>query len=103
MFNSFFKSVFNKININNKCLDVQKCKLPSLGNFQISIEEVHTILKSLDKNKSLGSDEIPPIVLSHCAKSLAPSLCAVINKSLELGQFPENWCNANMCPIYSTK
>ena len=102
MFNSFFQSVFNKRDINNKCPDVEKCKLPSLGNFQITIEEVHTILKSLDKNKSSGPAEIPPIVLSQCANSLAPSLCALINKSLELGQFPENWRSANICPIYKS-
>ena len=69
---------------------------------QITIEEVHTILKSLDKNKSSGPDEIPPIVLSHCAKSLASSLCALIKKSLELGQFPENWRNTNICLIYKS-
>ena len=80
----------------------RKCKLPSLGNFQITIEEVHTILKSLDKNKSSGPDEILPIVLSQCANSLAPSLCALINRSLELGQFPENWRSANICPIYKS-
>ena len=76
--------------------------MPSLGNFKITIEEVHTILKSLDKNKSSGPDEIPPIVLSQCANSLAPSLCALINKSLELGQFPENWRSANICPNYKS-
>ena len=77
-------------------------KFTSLGNFQITIEEVHTILKSLEKNKSSGPDKIPPIVLSQCAKFLAPSLCALINKSLELGQLPENWRNANICPIYKS-
>ena len=56
----------------------------------------------MDKNKSSGPDEILPIVLSQCAKSLASSLCALINKSLELGQFPENWRNANICPIYKS-
>ena len=80
-----------------------KCRLPSLGNFQITIKEVHTILKILDKNKSSGPDKIPPIVLSQCAKSLASALCAFkINRSLELGQFPENWRNANICPIYKS-
>ena len=75
----------------------------SFRKFTITIEEVHTILKSLDKNKSAGPDEIPPIVLSHCAKYLAPSLlCALINKSLELGHIPENWCNANIYPIYKS-
>ena len=96
------QDIANKRDINNKCPDVEKCKLPSLGNFQITIEEVHTILKSLDKNKSSGPDEIPPIVLSQCANSLAPSLCALMNKSLELGQFPENWRSANICPIYKS-
>ena len=102
MFNSFFQSVFGKRDIYKKCPAVEKCKLPSVGNSQIAIEEVHTILKSLDKNKSSGPDNIPPIVLSQCAKSLAPLLCALINKSLELGQFPENWRNTNICPIYKS-
>ena len=50
------------------------------------------IMKSLNKIKSSGPS----------AKSLAPSLCALINKSLELGQFPENWRNANICPIFNS-
>ena len=51
MLNSFLQSVFNTRDINNNCPDVEKCKLPSLGNYQITIEEVHTITKYLDKNK----------------------------------------------------
>ena len=43
MSNSFFQSVFNKRDINYKCPDVEKCKLPSLGIFQITIEEVNTV------------------------------------------------------------
>ena len=38
MFNSFFQSVFNKRDINNKCPDVEKCKLPSsivISNLQL--------------------------------------------------------------------
>ena len=102
MFNSFFQSVFSKKDVNNKYPVVKKCKLPSLGNFQITIEEVHTILKSLDKNKSSGPDEISPITLSQCTKPLAPSLCDLINKSLKLGQFSENCRNANICHIYKS-
>ena len=102
MFNSFFLTIFSKRDINNKFPDVEKWKLPFLGNLQIIIEEIHTILKYLDKNKYSGPDEIPPIVLSQCAKSLAPSLYALKNKSLEWGHFPENWRNANMCPIYKS-
>ena len=90
---------FNKRDINNKCTDVN---LTFLENFQITIEEIHTILKPLEENKSSGPVEIPPIVLSQCAKSLAPSLCALINKLLELGQFPEDWRNANIRLIYKS-
>ena len=64
--------------------------------------QLSTLLKSLDKNKYSGPDEMPPIFLSQCANSLAPSLCALINKSLELGQFTENWRNANICPVYKS-
>ena len=60
MFNSFFQSVFNKRDINNKCPDVEKCKLPSLGYFQITIEEVHTILKSLVKINLLVQTKFHP-------------------------------------------
>ena len=88
--------IFCKRNINSKCSDVEKCKLPFLGIFQIAIEEVHTIIKTLDKNKSSGRDEITPIVLSQCAKYLAPPPCALIIKSLELGKFSEKWRRANM-------
>ena len=75
MFNSFYQSVFNKIDINNKCSDVEKCKLLSSGNFQITIEEVRTILKSLDKNKSSSPDKILLIVKSVRKVSCTITVC----------------------------
>ena len=75
MFNSFYQSVFNKRDINNKCPDVEKCKLLSSGNFQITIEEVRTILKSLDKNKSFSPDKILLIVKSVRKVSCTITVC----------------------------
>ena len=74
---------------------------------EISVEaaEVADLLRNLDVNKALAPDRIPARVLNE----LAPSLCYLFNKSLNLGVVPLQWkrteennrplrANARKCP-----
>ena len=94
MLNIFFQSVFSKIYrpINNTCPDLKKVSFPHWENFEIQLKK-YTLLSNIwIKTIVLVMMKFhPSFLVMQCAKSLAPSPCALINTSLELGQFPENW------------
>ena len=56
-------------------------------------------LLNLDPNKSVGPDNIPPIVLKHCAQSLAKPLCRLFNYFYINETFPTLWKTANVQSI----
>ena len=58
------------------------------------------ILRSLDTKKAIGHDKPPSFVLKECADSLAPSITAIINFSLNKGFHLSDWKKANIPPIF---
>ena len=58
------------------------------------------ILRSLDTKKAIGHDKLPTIVLKECADSLAPSIMAIINFSLNKGFQLSDWKKASIPPIF---
>ncbi|EDO39184.1 predicted protein, partial [Nematostella vectensis] len=57
-------------------------------------------LASVDPRKARGPDNIPSAVQKICADELAPSLCVLFNKSLELGKLPAEWKKSLIVPIF---
>lgn len=66
----------------------------------MSFDKVVVILRSLDTKKAIGCDKLPTIVLKECAYSLAPSITAIINFSLNKGFQLSGWKKANVPPIF---
>ena len=67
---------------------------------QLSTEEVARTLLALDSTKATGPDEIPSRLLKDTACQIAPSLTQIFNKSLCLGEIPDEWKLANIVPIH---
>ena len=42
----------------------------------------------------------PPRILKELSHELAPILSVIFQASLDSGQLPEDWRNANVSPIY---
>jgi len=59
-------------------------------------------LKHLTPSKSTGSDGIPPSFLKHCATSLAPSLTAIVNESLQEGVVPTSFKLSHITAIHKS-
>ena len=57
-------------------------------------------LKALEVGKATGPDEIPAKLLKETASVIAPSLCKIFNKSLQLGSLPSDWKLANVVPVH---
>ena len=48
----------------------------------------------------LGTFNIPVRLLKNTAHEIAPSLCAIFNKSIRLVKFPTEWKVANIVPVH---
>ena len=70
--------------------------------FQFAVipeEEVLKALCSLDETKATGPDGISARLLRMSAPAISKSLTLLFNASLKLGQFPQEWKEANVTPV----
>ena len=58
------------------------------------------VLTNLNNNKAHGPDGIPARLLTETSSQIAPSLCALFNKSLRCGVLPDDWKLANVVPVH---
>jgi hypothetical protein len=95
-FNTYFASVFSSENLPDETSGP-----PVLTELTLTELEVETILNSLNTNKATGPDEIPARLLKNTAAKVAPSLCRLLNISLQHGIIvPRDWKLANVVPVY---
>ena len=82
----------------------EKSKLVSppitLDNIIVLVNDVLSITKSLNINKSSGSDLVGNTVLNKCSESLALPLSILFNNSLQNSHFPTAWKRADIYPIF---
>ena len=98
--NDFFQSVFTEepegelpeapvYEFNNPLIDVE-----------VDVAEVQKLLKNLKNGKAAGPDDIPTILLSETAETLALPVSIIFRKSLDEGQLPHIWKKAKVTPIF---
>ena len=67
---------------------------------QVTENEVLKVLKNLNVAKANGPDGISNTHLKSTADSIASPLCKLFNRSLATGQFPDEWKEANVSPVF---
>ena len=98
--NSFFQSVFT-IEPEGELPDPPEYIFASeLNDFDITIEQVKKLLKSLHTGKASGPDGINPLFLANTAESIALPIFLIFKKSLSEGKIPNEWRQANVSPIF---
>ena len=73
---------------------------PFLESVEIQDVEICTLLKKLKPHKSPGPDDIHPQLLSELAEVVAKPLKIIFRKSLETGQVPDYWKEANITAVH---
>ncbi|KAL8615270.1 hypothetical protein ACOMHN_051762 [Nucella lapillus] len=63
-------------------------------------EGVLKLLWDINPNKAPGPDKIPNLVLKKCAPNLAPAMTTLFQYSLDTGDLPSDWRNANITCVY---
>ena len=66
----------------------------------ITTQGIEKLLKKINVTKSVGPDNISHAILKNCASQLAPGLSAIFQKSVDSGELPEDWVNANASPVF---
>ena len=61
---------------------------------------VFKLLTELKENKTSGPDQLSPRILRIAAKPLSRCLTLIFNASLAFGTLPQDWCTANITPIF---
>ena len=99
--NETFVSVFTKENPNEELPSTNYNYNGSiLSNLVVTEDRVKKVLNKLNVNKSGGPDNITPRLLRKCSQSLAKPLSIIFNKSLQTGDVPAAWREANVSPLY---
>ena len=60
------------------------------------------MLKGIKRNKSAGTDDLPPGMIKDCASSIASPLSYIINLSLTSGIVPDIWKEAKITPVHKS-
>ena len=58
------------------------------------------VLREFKVNKAAGPDELPNSVLQGCAEEITPAVTAIFQKSIDTGELPKDWRDANVAPVY---
>ena len=74
-----------------------------LDTVEITEDLVMKKLSALKVDKSQGPDGINPRILKECRSSIAKPLYIIFKKSLESGQLPSDFKNANISPIFKKR
>ena len=99
MFNDYFASIFNTDFHSITENRVQSYNDIAIDNITLS-KGIVAVIKNLDTNKAQGPDNILARLLKETPTEIAPSLCALFNKSLRVGVLPSDWEIANLVPVY---
>jgi hypothetical protein len=73
---------------------------PDMPDINITRQGVEKLLSNLNPYKAAGPDSMKPMILKKMATTLAEPLTIIFRKSLEEGEVPHDWSQANVSPIY---
>ena len=74
-----------------------------LSDVTISFDDVKSLLRKVNPNKSAGDDGIHPRILKECADQLAEPLCKIFRLSVDTGIVSKSWKCATVTPIFKSK
>ena len=72
-------------------------KMPKIN---ITTEGVEKLLKQLNPNKAVGPDMLPTQVMKDHAELITPMLSKIFQQSLDTGDVPNDWRNANITALF---
>ena len=93
-----FESVFTQEDLEN--LPSLPQAFPSISQLNFDTIGIAKLLSNLNVKKAAGPDQIPCWVLKNAAQEIAPFLKQFFSLSLQIGDIPRDWKNANVHAIF---
>ena len=81
--------------------ELSDSSISDIGKITVTENGVNKLLKNLDITKAIGPDLIPSRVLKEAADQIKPFLTCIFNQTLESGEAPADWRQANITAIYN--
>ena len=98
--NNFFASTFTREEITNIPTPEPMRTRTKLAGTWITTGKVKRKIKNLKPHSAAGPKGIAPRFLLSCIDQIAPVLAMLYRKSVETGQVPEEWRQANVVPKF---
>ena len=99
VYNHQYESVYTREDEGDiPCLDGQP--YPSMPDITVTKEGVEKLLKKINPSKACGPDMIPARILRDMAEEISPILTTLFQRTIDLGELPEDWKSANVSPIF---
>lgn len=71
-----------------------------MDNIIIDVHVVEKVLSGLDAGKSMGPDELNPLLLKTMSKVFSVPLASIFQESVNTGQIPKVWKDARVTPLF---
>ena len=101
-FGRYFSSIVgdsdSEVNSADVCARLRGCEKEFKFD-RVKEDEVLALLRSLDPNKAVSSDEVSAKILRVAAAGISGSLTSLFNYSLESGELPGEWKSAHITPV----
>jgi len=99
---------FNNFFLEASSLDDSNAVLPNIPiinnhlqfNFEVTEKDVLDQIQNLDIKKAYGPDGISPIFIKEGGQTIQAMLLRIFNMSLDKGEFPSFWKQANVIPLH---
>ena len=101
--NDFFASVFTREDESDIPTPVSYfsgSEENKLLDINIDPQDIETKLRKLKSDKAAGDDNMAPRFLKEVSKEIAVPVALIFRKSLDTGQVPRDWRNANITPLF---
>ena len=99
-FNDYFSLVFSREDLLSLPVVDGGPAGGGLFDMVVSREKVRDMLGKLRADKAPGVDKLSQRLLLHFPDEILVPVCMLFEKSLRVGQVPEDWRRANVVPIY---
>lgn len=87
-------------NLSNNCTTTKCTNINTMFFEPVTIHEVRNVILEMTNKKSTGIDEVPIKLIKECVDEFAICFCLIINKSVELGVFPQKLKAALIIPVF---
>ena len=80
--------------------EIEGDPFPTIDDLKIDNEGVRKLLDDINPKKASGPDGVSSHILKELCHELAPMISHIFSQSLESGEIPSDWLNANITAIY---